>query len=80
MAKGRVLTVVLAANTKSFRRGMMSAVKNAEGFRGKVGAVAKSLKSVLGPALAAAAAAAGALAIKMGTDGVKAAMENERTA
>lgn len=80
MAAGRTLTVNLVANTKSFRRGMTSAVKNAEGFRGKVGAVAKSLKSVLGPALAAAAAAAGALAIKMGTDGVKAAMENERTA
>jgi tetratricopeptide (TPR) repeat protein len=59
---------------------MTSAVKNAEGFRGKVGAVAKSLKSVLGPALVAAAAAAGAFAIKMGADGVKAAMENERTA
>jgi len=59
---------------------MMSAVKNAEGFRGKVGAVATSLKSVLGPALLAAAAAAGALAIKMGVDGVKAALTNERTA
>ena len=59
---------------------MASAVRNAEGFRGKVGAVATSLKSVLGPALLAAAAAAGALAIKMGVDGVKAALSNERTA
>lgn len=79
MAAGRTLTVNLVANTNKFGRGMMSAVKNAEGFRGKVGAVAASLKTVLGPALLAAAAAAGALAIKMGVDGVKAAMSNERT-
>jgi hypothetical protein len=80
VAAGRTLTVNLVANTKSFGRGMMSAVKNAEGFRGKVGAVATSLKRVLGPALLAAGAAAGALAVKMGVDGVKAAMSNERTA
>ena len=80
MAAGRVLVVNLVANTNSFGRGMMSAVRNAEGFRGKVGALAHSMKRVLGPALIAAGAAAAAMAVKMGVDGVKAAMENERTA
>jgi hypothetical protein len=59
---------------------MMSAVRNAEGFQGTVGALAHSMKRVLGPALIAAGAAAAAMAVKMGVDGVKAAMENERTA
>lgn len=77
---GRTLVVNLVANTNSFSRGMMSAVRNAEGFGGKISAIGGTLKKVLGPALIAAGAAAGALAIKMGVDGVKAAMENERTA
>lgn len=80
MAAGRTLTVNLVANTRSFTRGMFSAVQNAEGFRGKIGAVATTMKKVLGPAMIAAAAAASALAVKMGVDGVKAAMSNERTA
>jgi hypothetical protein len=80
MAGGRTLVVNLVANTNSFSRGMMSAVRNAEGFGGKMSAIGGTLNRVLGPALLAAGAAAGALAIKMGVDGVKAAMENERTA
>ena len=80
MAGGRTLVVNLVANTNSFGRGMKSAVRNADGFQGKVGALAHSMKRVLGPALIAAGAAAAAMAVKMGVDGVKAAMENERTA
>lgn len=75
---GRTLRVALVADTKNFRAGMMSAVRDAKGFQGKMSAVAMNMRGVLGPALAGAAAAAGALAIKMGVDGVKAAMEEQK--
>ena len=75
---GRTLRVALVANTKNFRAGMMSAVRDAKGFQGKMSAVAMNMRGVLGPALAGAAAAVGALAIKMGVDGVKAAMEEQK--
>lgn len=78
MATGRTLTVSLVANTNSFRRGMMSAVRDAEGFRGKMTAIGANLRGVVGPALAGAAAAAGAFALKLGVDGVKAAMAEEK--
>ena len=76
---GRTLRVALVANTKNFRQGMMSAVRDAKGFQGKMGAVATSLRGTLGPALMAAAAAAGALAVKLGVDGVKAAIADQKT-
>jgi hypothetical protein len=57
---------------------MMSAVRDAKGFQGKMSAVAMNMRGVLGPALAGAAAAVGALAIKMGVDGVKAAMDEQK--
>ena len=76
---GRTLKVALVADTKNFRSGMMSAVRDAKGFQGKMSAVAMNLRGVLGPALAGAAAAAGALAIKMGVDGVKAAIADQKT-
>lgn len=79
MAGGRTLVVNLVANTNSFSRGMRSAFMSAQGFRGKMGAVATQLKGVLGPALIAAAAAAGALAIKLGVDGVKAAIADQKS-
>ena len=75
---GRTLRVALVANTKNFRAGMMSAVRDAKGFQGKMSAVAMSMRGTLGPALAGAAAAAGALAVKLGVDGVKAAMEEQK--
>ena len=75
---GRTLRVALVADTKNFRAGMMSAVRDAKGFQGKMSAVAMNMRGTLGPALAGAAAAAGALAIKMGVDGVKAAMEEQK--
>lgn len=75
---GRTLTVALVANTNSFRRGMMSAVRDAQGFQGKMTALGTSMRGMVGPAMAGAAAAAGAFAVKLGVDGVKAAMEEER--
>lgn len=78
VAGGRTLRVALVANTTSFRKGMMSAVRDAQGFQGKMSALATSVGRFAGPALAGAAAAVGAFAIKLGVDGVKAAMEEER--
>ena len=78
MAAGRTLRVALVASTKDFRKGMLSAVKDAQGFQGKMTALGASMRGAVGPAFAAAAAAAGAFALKIGVDGVKAAMEEQR--
>lgn len=67
----KTLTVFLAADLKKFNGGMRDAQNQVNGFGG-------SLKNMLGPALIAAGAAAGAFAIKLGIDGVKAAMEDEK--
>lgn len=66
----KTLTVYLAADLKKFNGGMRDAQNSVNGFGG-------SLKNMLGPALIAAGAAAGAFAIKLGVDGVKAAMEDQ---
>jgi hypothetical protein len=73
MAAGRTLTVSLVANTSSFRRGMMSAVRDTQGFQGKMTALGASMRGMLGPAMAAAGAAAAAFAAKLAVDGVQAA-------
>ena len=73
MAAGRTLTVSLVANTNSFRRGMMSAVRDTQGFQGKMTALGASMRGMLGPAMAAAGAAAAAFAAKLAVDGVQAA-------
>ncbi|TEX52094.1 MAG: hypothetical protein B7C55_02155, partial [Actinomycetales bacterium mxb001] len=57
---------------------MMSAVRDAQGFQGKMTALGASMRGMVGPALAAAGAAVGAFALKLGVDGVKAAIEEER--
>jgi hypothetical protein len=78
MAAGRTLTVSLVANTNSFKRGMMSAARDAQGFQGKMTAIGASLRGMVGPAMLGAAAAAGAFATKLAVDGVKAAMEEQK--
>jgi hypothetical protein len=57
---------------------MMSAVRDAKGFQGKMSAVSTQLRGVMGPAFLAAGAAAGALALKMGVDGVQSAIAEEK--
>lgn len=78
MAAGRTLTVSLVANTNSFRRGMMSALRDTQGFNNKMSAMGANLRGVVGPALIGAAAAAGAFAVKLGVDAVKAAAAEEQ--
>jgi hypothetical protein len=77
---GRTLTVYLAADTSKFRSGMIDASNDAEGFRGKLGGLANNLTNMLGPALIGAGVAAGAMAVKLGVEGVQAAIEDEKAA
>lgn len=67
----KTLTVYLAADLKKFNSGMDKAQAKTNGFSG-------SLKDKLGPAMIAASAAAGAFALKLATDGVQAAIEDEK--
>ena len=67
----RTLTVYLAADLKRFSGGMRDAERQAKGFGG-------TLKNMLGPALIGAGVAAGAFAVKLATDGVQAAIEDEK--
>ncbi len=69
----KTLTIFLAADTKQLSRALNSANKDLTGFGG-------TLKNMLGPALIGATAAAGALAVKLGVDGVQAAIEDQKAA
>lgn len=66
----KTLTLVLAADVGKFRRDMRQAEGGLSGFAG-------SIKNLVGPALIGATAAAGAFAVKLAVDGVKAAMDDE---
>jgi len=67
----KTLTVYLAADLKKFNSGMDQAGRKVNGFSG-------TLRDKMGPALIAAAAAAGAFALKLAKDGVQAAIEDEK--
>lgn len=69
----KTLTVYLAADLKNFNNGMNDAQRRATGL-------GSTMSGMLGPALLGAAAAAGAFAIKIGVDGVNAAIEDEAAA
>lgn len=66
----KTLTIFLAADVSKLNRSLKDAGNSVGGFGG-------TLDKVLGPALLATAAAAGALAIKLGIDGVQAAIADE---
>ncbi len=69
----KTLTVYLAADLKKFNQGMDDAERRARGLGG-------TMSGMLGPALIGAAAAAGAFAVGVGVDAVKAAVEDEAAA
>ena len=75
MADLRVLKLALLAETKDFVKGLDAAEKNTKTFSKKLTNAVK--KTAL--AFAALGAAAGAAAIKFGTDAVKAAIEDEQS-
>jgi hypothetical protein len=73
----RTLTVYLAADLKKFSGPLRQAETQAQGFGGRIGRLGTTLSGMLGPALIGAGIAAGAMAVKLGVDGVKAAIEDE---
>jgi len=73
MATQRTLKLNLLADVDKFGKGLNKAGNDAKGFGGKVSKYGK----VAAGALAGVAAAAGIMAIKIGIDGVKAAIEDE---
>lgn len=70
MALGKTLTVYLAADVDKLRRGLRQADDSFTLF-------GKSLNNMVGPALIGATAAAGAFAVAIGVEGVKAALADE---
>jgi hypothetical protein len=73
----RTLTVYLAADLKKFSGPLRQAETQAKGFGGRIDRLGTTLSGMLGPALIGAGMAAGAMAVKLGVDGVKAAIEDE---
>ena len=74
MAESRALTLKLLADISDLTKNLDKGTNEVEGFGGKLADFGKKA----GLAFAAAAAAAGAYAIKIGVDGVKAAIEDEQ--
>ena len=74
MAGSRTLKLSILGDVDNLNKSLKTATKDVETFGDKMGKVGK----VIGAAFVAAAAAAGAYAIKIGVEGVKAAIEDEK--
>ena len=74
MAGSRTLKLSILGDVDNLNKSLKSATKDVETFGDKMGKVGK----VIGAAFVAAAAAAGAYAVKIGIDGVKAAIADEK--
>jgi hypothetical protein len=72
----KTLTVYLAADVSKLTRGLNSARGDVNAFGNGIGGLGNKLTSLLGPALIGAGIAAGAFAVKLGVDGVKAALDD----
>lgn len=75
MAGSRTLKLSILGDVDNLNQSLKTATSDVESFGDKVGKVGK----VVGAAFIAAAAAAGAYAVKIGIDGVKAAIEDEKS-
>jgi hypothetical protein len=74
MAGSRTLKLSILGDVDNLNKSLKTATADVETFGDKMGKVGKAV----GAAFAAAAVAAGAYAIKIGVDGVKAALEDEK--
>lgn len=74
MAGSRTLKLSILGDVDNLNKSLKAAGNNVETFGDKMGKVGK----MVGAAFVAAAAAAGAYAVKIGIDGVKAALEDEK--
>ena len=71
---GRTLVVNLVADTSKFGSKMKGAAQDVGGLKGAIGKMGEMAPA----AMAAATAAAGAFALKLGVDGIKAAIEDQK--
>lgn len=76
LAMAKTLTVFLAADVSKLTRQLNTAKGDVTGFGNGINGLGDKLKNMLGPALIGAGIAAGAFAVKLGVDGVKAALED----
>lgn len=74
---GKTLTVYLAADLKKFTGPLGSAKRDLNNFDSGLTGFSNKLSSMVGPALLTAGVAAGALAVKLGVEGVQAAADDE---
>jgi hypothetical protein len=73
----KTLTIYLAADLRKLNSGLREAQSDMGQFERSMTNLGSSLGSMLGPAMIGAAAAAGYLAVTLGVDGVKGAMDDE---
>ena len=74
MAGSRTLKLSILGDVDNLNKSLKSATKDVDTFGDKIGKTGK----MIGTAFVAAAAAAGAYAVKIGIEGVKAAIEDEK--
>ena len=79
-AMSKTLTIYLAADLRKLNSGLREAQSDMGRFERSMTNLGSTLGGMLGPALLGAAAAAGYMAVTLGVDGVKAAMEDEAAA
>ena len=77
VAMAKTLTIFLAADVSKLNRQLKGAQGDLSLFGNGISGLSSKLSNLMGPALIGAAAAAGAFAVKLGVDGVKAALEDE---
>ena len=77
VAMAKTLTIFLAADVSKLNRQLKGAQGDLNIFSNGISGLSGKLSNLMGPALIGAAAAAGAFAVKLGVDGVKAAIDDE---
>lgn len=74
----KTLTVYLAADVSKLNSGLSKAKRGLKDFEDGSTSLGSKLSGMVGPAMIGAAAAAGAFAVSLAVDGVKAAIEDEK--
>lgn len=76
----KTLTIYLAADLRKLNSGLRDAQTDMNRFQRSVSNLSGTMGAMLGPAMLGAATAAGYLAVSLGVDGVKAAVDDEAAA
>tara|TARA_R110000868_G_scaffold48456_2_gene157347 strand:- start:5405 stop:7393 length:1989 start_codon:yes stop_codon:yes gene_type:complete len=78
MAVGKTLTVLVSADVSKLTAGLSKGRASLRDFANGTASLGDVMKANMGPALIGATVAAGAFAVAIGVDGVKAALEDEK--